>query len=157
MNLRTVLVFSFALFLSSCSLVRIKDGEWCGDIGPEGASCFHTLSDKKRDIPKDTWDLLAIGPDHRFGKICTDQENFGEWSKAIQKLCRLTKACSYDFKKKVITFIDKTNSIKSETEKIYVGIQEDEDEEGEESIARVSDSEVSECQRPGEENPSGPY
>jgi hypothetical protein len=36
--------------------------------------------------------------------ICTKAENFGEWKKAILKLCKISKRCTYDVKTQVISF-----------------------------------------------------
>lgn len=67
-------------------------------MGVAGASCFHTLSDTQRDISPSEWN------EERFGMICTKSENFTEWKKAILKLCRISKACTYNTKKKVVEF-----------------------------------------------------
>lgn len=84
--------------------MKIEDGEWCGDMGELGASCFHTLSEETRDVAKVDWDH------ERFGMVCTQPVNFGEWKKAILKLCKLSRRCSYDAKMKVVRFNDKVQS-----------------------------------------------
>jgi len=73
-------------------------------MGPEGASCFNTLTPETRDIPVETWRKLEVGPDHLFGKICTDSANFAHWSATIQKLCRAYKKCTFDAKTKIARF-----------------------------------------------------
>lgn len=86
------------VLLSSCARVKINDGEFCGDMGREGATCFKTLSGETRDIPATDWDA------ERFGMICSKADTFANWKKAIMKLCRLTKRCRYSVKKKIDKF-----------------------------------------------------
>jgi hypothetical protein len=106
-----------SLLLLSCSQVKIKDSEWCGDAGPYGASCFKTLSDNSRDIEKEEWDK------ERFGMICTKAENFAEWKIAILKLCKMAgRRCKYDVKQKVIRFNEKVEAFSKSLE--FVAIDE---------------------------------
>lgn len=78
------------LLLSGCASVRIPDTEWCGDMGSEGAACFHTLTDESRDIPKAEWD------DFRFGQVCTTANDFASIKSALEKLCSMAgKRCKY--------------------------------------------------------------
>lgn len=160
---KLVFLILFVLGLESCSRVQIKDAEWCADMGPEGATCVNSLSDGKRDIPKEIWDQIEIGPDHRFGMVCTDPGNFADWKKAILKLCYLTKACTYNAKKKLVEFTDKMESFTISMEKNYVLEEAEEsstsedgpEEEG--TFSRVSDSEVPQCHWAGEEIPTCTY
>ena len=69
-------------------------------MGSAGATCFKTLSGETRDIEKEQWDQ------ERFGQICSSADTFANWKKAILKLCRLSRRCSYDAKKKLIQFGD---------------------------------------------------
>jgi hypothetical protein len=161
MNLRPVFLILFVFVLEACSRVPIKNAEWCADMGPYGASCVKTLSDDQREIPKEIWDQLEIGPDHRFGMVCTDPANFADWKKAILKLCYLTKACTYNVKTKVVQFADKMESFTISMEKNYVlkeaesTTEDGEEEEG--TYARVGDSEVPNCHWAGEEAPTCDY
>lgn len=104
-NLKNVLRILLTLtLLVSCSQVKIKDHEFCGDAGPYGASCFHTLTDESRDIEKEEWDR------ERFGMICTNAESFADWKESLLKLCKLAgKRCRYIVKKKIIEFSDKVD------------------------------------------------
>jgi hypothetical protein len=88
--------------------VQISDSEWCGDAGSLGASCFHTLSDQERDIEKDQWDQ------ERFGMVCTSAETLAEWKAAILKLCKDTKRCDYETKKKIVEFGKKLRKVTNE-------------------------------------------
>lgn len=84
------------MLLSSClTSVKIKDSEWCGDMGSEGASCFTTISGQSRDIPLREWE------EDRFGMICGSPEAFLDWRTAIEKLCNKNKKCLYETKKKL--------------------------------------------------------
>lgn len=108
-------MISFLLSLNSCSVVKIKDGEWCADAGREGASCFNTLSDNSRDISKEDWDK------ERFGMICTKSENFADWKKSILQLCKMAgKRCRYDFKENVARFYDRVDSTSKSLEFLSV-------------------------------------
>jgi hypothetical protein len=127
-NLKNASSFLLILILLvSCSTVKISDHEWCGDAGPYGASCFHTLSDRKRDIPKETWDIVSVGPDHRFGMICTSAESFANWKEALLKLCTLAKKrCTYIAKKKIIEFTDRIDEFSNSL--ISVSLDEEEND-----------------------------
>lgn len=70
--------------------MTIRDSEWCGDAGPDGAVCATTLSDKTRDIPKDAWDEM------RPGMICGSAETFAEWKASLLKLCKDSKRCKLE-------------------------------------------------------------
>jgi hypothetical protein len=93
--------------LSSCAKVQIKDSEWCGDLGQDGASCFNTLSDKQRDIAKAEWDK------ERFGMICTKAQTFADWQASILKLCKASKRCTYEGKKVIFNFMQNVNEIEA--------------------------------------------
>jgi hypothetical protein len=95
------LVILSVFALSACARVHIRDGEWCGDMGDVGASCFHTLTDATRDLDKPSWDA------ERFGMLCTKAENFAELKKAVLKLCKLSRDCTFDDVQAVQNFFDK--------------------------------------------------
>jgi hypothetical protein len=98
-------VILFVSLLSSCAKFPIKDSEWCGDLGQSGASCFNTLSDKQRDIPKDKWD------EERLGMICTKSQTFSDWQAVILKLCKASKRCTFTDKKIIINFVNNVKNI----------------------------------------------
>jgi len=58
-------------------------------MGDLGASCSHTLSDQKRDIPKAEWDQ------ERFGQLCATPDSFANWKASLIKLCKETKLCTF--------------------------------------------------------------
>jgi hypothetical protein len=92
--------------LSGCGHVTIKDAEWCGDMGDDGASCFHTLTDDTRDLPKAEWDK------ERFGSVCTKSENFANMKTAIEELCHKAKGlCTYETRKKLNAFFEHTDQL----------------------------------------------
>jgi len=94
LNLALAILLSF--LVSNCARVKIKNSEWCGDLGEYGASCFNTNNDNYRDIPKNEWDK------ERFGMICTRAENYKEWKSAIEKLCKLAKfRCTFEDKERI--------------------------------------------------------
>lgn len=82
-------MLSFSI-LTSCQHIQIKDQEWCGDMGYMGASCFHTLTEKKRNIDPIGW------ADQRFGWLCTSPQQFGEMKSELLRLCNLSKKCTYE-------------------------------------------------------------
>ena len=86
------------VLLSSCAKVEIHDSEWCGDLGDEGAVCYHTLTPETREIPKADWDV------ERFGQLCTSAQSFAEWKETIAKLCSASKRCSYEQKEMIFQF-----------------------------------------------------
>lgn len=91
------------LSLSSCARVPIKNTEWCGDMGPNGAQCFHTLSDESRTLSATEWE------NERFGMICATSKDFGEFKKVITNLCRISKRCTYEMKQKINTFFTRVD------------------------------------------------
>lgn len=86
--------------------MSIPDEEFCGDLGMDGGTCFHTLVSDHRDIPKPEWDV------YRFGQICEEPKVFADSKAIIEKLCSISGRCSYEDKKKLQTFINKTQNIK---------------------------------------------
>ena len=94
------------MLLSSCANVKIKNSEFCGDMGNLGASCFKTLSGETRDISPNDWD------DERFGMICSKADTFADWKKAILKLCKMSRRCKYESKKNIKNFGKKVESFK---------------------------------------------
>lgn len=71
-------------------------------MGRDGAACFHSTSDKARDIAKPQWDT------ERFGMVCTQSTTLAAWKAAIEKLCSETKRCV--FPKELDTFVEKTQT-----------------------------------------------
>lgn len=94
------------LALSSCATVKIKNAEFCGDLGEDGAACYETLTTNHRDIPKDKWDA------ERFGQICTKAPVFADWKAAIEKLCSVSKRCTYEQKKQIQRFFLNLQKVK---------------------------------------------
>jgi hypothetical protein len=126
-KLKSVFALLFVCLLSSCARVPIKNSEWCGDLGAEGASCFNTLNDNSRDISKEEWDK------ERVGKLCTSPETFADLQAAILKLCKASGRCVYDSKskslifkssnknnnsQKILIFFDKVNDFKEQSRQI---------------------------------------
>lgn len=83
--------------LVSCGRVKIKDKEVCGDLGTDGADCFHTLKDTQRYIPKLEWDEL------RFGWLCMSPESFAQMKTEILQLCETSGKCNYEKVEKLLT------------------------------------------------------
>lgn len=107
------MLISFVFLLASCARVKVKDSEWCGDIGSYGASCFHTLTDETREVSLKEWEQ------ERFGMICTKADNFADWKITILKLCRIAKfRCTYDSKTKMVQFIGKVEDFSEYTKNL---------------------------------------
>jgi hypothetical protein len=112
--LKIACVTLFAFLLNSCAKVEIKNAEVCGDLGSDGASCFNTLNDDSRDIPKESWDS------ERFGMLCTSSDNFANWQAAILKLCTAARnRCTFDTKKKIIELREKLDAHNERVYKIH--------------------------------------
>ena len=95
------MLLSFAL--SSCSRVKIKNHEWCADLGDMGADCFQTLSDEKRYPEKEQWDK------ERFGMLCTSSDTFADMKEIILKLCQVSKKCDYATRQAIAHFFYKAD------------------------------------------------
>lgn len=108
LKINCVILFIFVVS-NGCSHVQIDDHEFCGDLGPDGASCFHTLKDKSRDLNKPQWDQI------RFGMLCTSAESFTNWKTAIEQLCNETKKCTYSDKEALRKFFKKVNAFEVDT------------------------------------------
>lgn len=90
LKLSSVLLFAISF---GCARVEIRDGELCGDMGQDGAACFHTLSDAERDLTAPEWNVT------RFGWICGSSQSISEMLAALEKLCSLTWRCSHEEKR----------------------------------------------------------
>lgn len=84
------ILFVWMLILTSCAKVEVKDSEFCGDMGVEGATCFHLLSENSRELTKPEWDQ------ERFGMICGKAEAFSNLKTVALKLCAITRRCTFD-------------------------------------------------------------
>lgn len=118
-----LLILVTLFLLTSCGILRvarvkIKNQEWCGDKGPLGAYCFNTHNSSTRTIEPEVWNTIGVGPDYRFGKLCTDAGNFTDTTAVILKLCKVSKRCTYDAKKKIITFTEQVESFTVETKNL---------------------------------------
>lgn len=78
------------LGLSACAHVDITDTEWCATKPDGSALCFKTLSNARRSVEKDIWDV------ERVGQVCSTSDTFAEWKKAILKLCSKTRICRFE-------------------------------------------------------------
>lgn len=75
------------MLFSGCSIVQVRDQEVCGDMGSQGASCVHTLTQEKRDIGFNDWD------DIRFGWLCMSPATFADQKRLIEFLCQISHRC----------------------------------------------------------------
>jgi hypothetical protein len=95
-KLNLALAILLVFLVSNCARVKIKNSEWCGDLGEYGASCFNTHNNNSREISREEWNK------ERYGMICTRAENYKEWKSAIEKLCKLAKfRCTFEEKQKI--------------------------------------------------------
>ncbi len=108
MSVKSALLISFVFLTVSCGRVSIGNHEFCGDMGRLGASCFKTLSDEKRDIPKKEWDQ------ERVGMVCGRAEAFADWKQAILTLCKMSRKCWYSYDRVLIEeFGEKLKSVEN--------------------------------------------
>ena len=105
---RLFATLSALIVLSSCAKITIKDSEWCGDVGSDGAACFYTMADKQRMLTKPEWDA------ERFGMICTKSENFKDWKAALEKLCHMTKRCDEEDIRQANQFFSKVEYLQAQ-------------------------------------------
>lgn len=109
-HLKSLLILTL---LTSCAKVEIPDVEWCGDLGPLGASCFTTLSKKERDLTKEQWDK------ERMGMICASSDGFAKIKTTILKFCEVNKKrCEFEMIDQINKFDDSIkNATKAERRK----------------------------------------
>ena len=60
------------------------------------AYCVTTLSNRKRTIPKNEWDI------QRVGMLTTKAENYANLKQVIKQLCSQTRDCYFDQTNKVL-------------------------------------------------------
>ena len=70
--------------------VKIKDGEFFGDMGRIGAEGDWLLHEQRTSLSKTEWDK------RRLGMICTSSTVFSNIHGVIRKFCGETKACTYE-------------------------------------------------------------
>lgn len=99
--MKTSLLWLALLLGSSCTKIPIKDTEWYADATPLGAIRFRTLTAGSQEIGQESWDQM------RFGMVCTSPEHFAEWKKAVLKLCRETRMCSWEVEQAVESFSER--------------------------------------------------
>jgi hypothetical protein len=110
-TLKLSLISSLTLLLSSCSSVDIKDNEWCVIAGIDGAYCFHTLSDKERDLTYDEWKFVSRG------WLAGSPEAFANLKEAIDKLCSDAK-CNYEIEQLVQSVFKKVDAAQTKAEPV---------------------------------------
>lgn len=89
----TVWLIAIALdFCASCGHVTVYDKEVCGDLGPVGAHCAHTLTDAKRDISKAAWDR------ERIGWLCMNATGYNDTETSLDQFCTTTNLCDFETK-----------------------------------------------------------
>ncbi len=97
-----------AYAISGCGSIKLNNAEFCGDMGVEGAACFHMLSSDTRNLTKEEWDA------ERFGQVCTDPQNYADLKAVLLKFCNSTKKCTYEIKKKIEEFDLKLEGLMNE-------------------------------------------
>lgn len=102
---RSLLLLSILTAISGCKSVTIPDTEWCGDMGNDGASCYHTIAPDSRQVTKAAWDA------ERVGMLCTKAETFASWKNLIEKLCHVSKDCDYQTQKRLTAFFDRSEVV----------------------------------------------
>lgn len=102
--------------LSSCAGVTIKDSEWCGSLGSQGASCFHTLTTGSEQLTlqqwAERWDNLADP------QVCSVVESFTDIKADVEELCSFNNVCTYDQTAQVQRISDKLNGVVSAAKKV---------------------------------------
>ena len=96
-----------ALLLSACSTVKIQDEEFCADMGSQGATCAHLLTNQTRDIEQPEWDNT------RFGWFCTTGDDLAEMKKEIEELCSVSGKCDYATQQALAKFFSRVKSLRS--------------------------------------------
>ena len=75
----------------SCKTLDVKDAEFCGNLGEDGAHCNHTLVQAPRDLTADEWKIQSIG------WLCMDSQDFTNTETALDQACQLLQ-CTYEEK-----------------------------------------------------------
>lgn len=94
LQLLTAISFiGMALLLSACGTVTIKDSEWFGSLGSQGAAGFHTLTPASETLDLTQW--ATKWNDLSNPMICTQASTFADWKADIEKLCSKNTHCIY--------------------------------------------------------------
>lgn len=89
------------VILTGCASVKIDDHEWCTIAGEDGAYCFHTISDKQRDLTKAEWESLSRG------WLAGSPQAYGNLKTAVEQLCSETNKCKYEEVQAIKAFFSK--------------------------------------------------
>lgn len=77
------------LMVLGCGHVIVYDTEVCGNLGPYGAHCVHTLTEETRDVNVRQWQNESIG------WLCMDSKGFNDTETSLDQLCATTNLCDY--------------------------------------------------------------
>ena len=81
------------LLLVSCAQVQIQDSVWCGSLGPQGAACFHMLTNQETDM---TWpEVVTAWNDLSHPIAFTSSDTITNLESEIEKLCTASQDCTY--------------------------------------------------------------
>lgn len=112
-----LLIVIVSLFLLSCKTLKLPvdifDKEVCGDLGPAGAHCNHTLTEQPRDLNLEDWDKLR----YEQGWLCMHPDAFADTEASLEEVCRRVE-CDYktkDLLKKLKKQVNSINKIVKES------------------------------------------
>lgn len=95
--------------LLSCANVPLTDHEFCGSLGPSGASCAHFLTNETRNM--DLQEFAAWWDDLKDPKVATKLSTITDWKGIIEKLCNdESGVCSEDLQKQVDSMVDELSA-----------------------------------------------
>jgi hypothetical protein len=112
--LKTLLISSF-IGLNSCAKIPVYDREVCGDLGKYGAHCAHTLTDNKRDISKEKWDV------ERIGMLCMNSQAYNDVETALDQLCASFDICDYQTREELKASFSRMRNVVRATDKCKKG------------------------------------
>ena len=104
------------VLLSSCAGVTVKDSEWCGSLGAQGAFCSHTLTNATESM---TLQQFAVWWDDASDpKVATSVSTLADWKADIEKLCTFTNACSAQVQAQVAAVYNKISAAHATAKKV---------------------------------------
>lgn len=109
-----IALISSSIAIASCGHIKVYDREVCADLGKYGAHCAHTLTDRKRDIPKEKWDK------ERVGQLCMTSQAYTDAETAIDQFCTAYNLCDYQTREELQKAFTRIKRVKNKSDRMKV-------------------------------------
>jgi hypothetical protein len=95
--------------LSNCTSIAIQDHEVCGSLGPQGAACYHLLTNDSRTLS--LTQFAQYWDDMTDPKVATSISTITDWKGDIEQLCSAQQGiCSVTLQAQATALVSKMNA-----------------------------------------------